>query len=174
MGQQPVNVLTQPASCSFSSMVPAAAAWVNLPKRVPVSAKPQLGVSILNSSSSAKSLSLSIFIPPVAGRRPLFDSISTGAVAGRADASASIRLRDPNVVRIVGRSRDGLSVGHDCPNHRLRIPKIVRRPHAAERPTLRASSRLLRNTSHSTGSAACSKRFMSVRTPTVTSSGRVG
>jgi len=41
VGQQPVNLLTTPASAIFSSIVPAAAGWRNFPKRVPVSAKPR-------------------------------------------------------------------------------------------------------------------------------------
>src|SRR5687767_11999485 len=52
VGQHPVNLFTTPASASFSSIVEAAAACLNFPNRVPVSAYPQLGVSIRNSSRS--------------------------------------------------------------------------------------------------------------------------
>src|SRR3974390_127614 len=48
VGHAPVNKWTCPASLNFSSVVVAAAAWTNLPKRVPVFAKPQEGSSMRN------------------------------------------------------------------------------------------------------------------------------
>src|SRR5437879_1593191 len=67
-GQQPVYLCTIPASASFSSIVAAAAGCRNLPNRVPVSAYPQLGVSILKPSSNSKRWSRSM-IYPVVGRQ---------------------------------------------------------------------------------------------------------
>ena len=52
MGQAPVSAWTCPASLNFSSTVLAAAAWTNLPKRVPVLANPQEGSSMLKVSSA--------------------------------------------------------------------------------------------------------------------------
>jgi hypothetical protein len=46
VGVTPVRRLTSAASANFSSMVEAAAACTNLPKRVPVLANPQEGISI--------------------------------------------------------------------------------------------------------------------------------
>ena len=51
-GAMPVSRCTSDASSTFCSSVVAAAAWRNLPKRVPVFAYPQLGVSISNARSS--------------------------------------------------------------------------------------------------------------------------
>ena len=59
VGLAPVSALTWPASANFSSMVVAAAAWTNLPKRVPVLAKPQEGTSMRKSSSAAQTRSAS-------------------------------------------------------------------------------------------------------------------
>src|SRR5579864_2419947 len=58
VGQTPVNRCTCPASLNFSSVVVAAAGWMNFPKRVPVLAKPQDGNSIRKVSSALKILSL--------------------------------------------------------------------------------------------------------------------
>ena len=54
VGHAPVNWLTMPASLNFSAMLVAAAGCTNLPKRVPVLAKPQDGNSILNRSSACQ------------------------------------------------------------------------------------------------------------------------
>src|SRR6185437_12188952 len=48
VGVMPVSRKTSPASANFSAVVVAAASWMNLPKRVPVLAKPQDGISIRN------------------------------------------------------------------------------------------------------------------------------
>src|ERR1035438_9344253 len=50
VGVTPVRRLTSAASANFSSIVEAAAACTNLPKRVPVLANPQEGISILKES----------------------------------------------------------------------------------------------------------------------------
>jgi hypothetical protein len=50
VGVTPVSRLTSAASANFSSMVEAAAGCTNLPKRVPVLANPQEGISIWNES----------------------------------------------------------------------------------------------------------------------------
>src|ERR1700691_1746315 len=52
VGQQPVKRCTWPASLNFSAVVVAAAACWNLPKRVPVLAKPQEGSSMRKPSSA--------------------------------------------------------------------------------------------------------------------------
>src|SRR4051812_39148010 len=52
VGQTPVARCTCPASLNFSSVVAAAAGCKNLPKRVPVLAKPQEGIAMRNSSSA--------------------------------------------------------------------------------------------------------------------------
>src|SRR5436309_14301566 len=53
VGQTPVTRCTCPASLNFSSVVEAAAACKNLPKRVPVLANPQEGISIWKRFSAA-------------------------------------------------------------------------------------------------------------------------
>src|ERR1700722_5302894 len=58
VGQQPVNACTCPASASFSSVVVAAASWMNFPKRVPVFENPQLGSSIAKRSKASKRFAL--------------------------------------------------------------------------------------------------------------------
>ena len=62
VGQLPVSRLTLPASLNFSAMLVAAAGCTNLPKRVPVLAKPQEGNSILNASSACQK-SLPCLVP---------------------------------------------------------------------------------------------------------------
>src|SRR5436305_10863851 len=57
VGQTPVTRCTCPASLNFSSVVAAAAGCKNLPKRVPVLANPQDGISMRNSSSDRKTVS---------------------------------------------------------------------------------------------------------------------
>src|ERR1700733_12871214 len=54
VGVEPVSRCTSAASANFSSMVEAAASWINLPKRVPVLAKPHEGISIWKLSSAWK------------------------------------------------------------------------------------------------------------------------
>src|SRR6185503_2054876 len=54
VGQTPVRACTWPASLNFSSMVEAAAGCRNLPKRVPVLANPQEGISMRKRSSESK------------------------------------------------------------------------------------------------------------------------
>ena len=56
VGVTPVRRLTSAASANFSSMVEAAAACTNLPKRVPVLANPQEGISIWKESSALNCL----------------------------------------------------------------------------------------------------------------------
>src|SRR4051794_7584419 len=71
VGQTPVRRCTCPASLNFSSVVAAAAGCKNLPKRVPVLANPQEGISMRNSSSDGKTVPGSrCFMPvqPFAGR----------------------------------------------------------------------------------------------------------
>src|SRR3977135_2365232 len=58
VGQTPVSRWTWPASLNFSSVVVAAAGWMNFPKRVPVLAKPQDGSSMRKDSSALKIVSL--------------------------------------------------------------------------------------------------------------------
>src|SRR5207248_2576810 len=53
VGHAPVSLWISPASLNFSSSVPAAAACRNLPKRVPVLAKPHDGSSMWKTSSAA-------------------------------------------------------------------------------------------------------------------------
>src|ERR1700685_388322 len=60
VGQIPVTACTWPASLNFSSVVTAAAAWMNLPNRVSVFAKPQEGISIRKPSRARWILSLSL------------------------------------------------------------------------------------------------------------------
>src|SRR5579872_1134374 len=50
VGQTPVSRCTWPASLNFSSVVVAAAGWMNFPNRVPVLAKPQDGSSMRKDS----------------------------------------------------------------------------------------------------------------------------
>src|SRR3954471_9722978 len=57
VGHAPVSRCTSPASLNFSSMHVAAASWINLPKRVPVLAKPHEGISILSVSNALNTLS---------------------------------------------------------------------------------------------------------------------
>src|SRR5688500_230229 len=57
VGQMPVSACTWPASLNLSSMVVAAAAWRNFPKRVPVFAKPHEGSSIRKASSAFETIS---------------------------------------------------------------------------------------------------------------------
>ena len=54
VGQTPVSRCTWPASLNFSSVVVAAAGWINFPNRVPVLAKPQDGSSMRKGSSASK------------------------------------------------------------------------------------------------------------------------
>src|SRR6266852_9870507 len=54
VGHTPVSKCTCPASLNFSSVVVAAAGWINFPKRVPVFAKPQDGSSMRKVSSASK------------------------------------------------------------------------------------------------------------------------
>src|SRR5258708_8112686 len=58
VGQTPVSRCTWPASLNFSSVVVAAAGWMNFPNRVPVLAKPQDGSSIRKVSSTLRILSV--------------------------------------------------------------------------------------------------------------------
>src|ERR1700677_81447 len=58
VGHTPVSRCTCPASLNFSSVVVAAAGWINFPKRVPVFAKPQEGTSMRKDSSASKILSV--------------------------------------------------------------------------------------------------------------------
>src|SRR5580693_1877772 len=68
VGQHPVNRCTWPASLNFSAVEVAAEACWNLPKRVPVLAKPQEGNSMRKSSSAFQTFfsraSAGIVIPP--------------------------------------------------------------------------------------------------------------
>src|SRR5256885_16925674 len=59
VGQTPVSKCTWPASLNFSSIVVAAAGWTNFPKRVPVFANPQEGISIRNASKARNTFSVS-------------------------------------------------------------------------------------------------------------------
>ena len=74
VGQQPVTRWTSPASASLSFRSMAAASWKNLPNRVPVSAKPQEGVSIAKFSSAvtARRSSLGVMGRSILARRPRF------------------------------------------------------------------------------------------------------
>src|SRR5258707_7856705 len=65
VGQTPVARCTCPASLNFSSVVTAAAGCKNLPKRVPVLANPQDGISMRNSSSDRKTVPESRTLMPV-------------------------------------------------------------------------------------------------------------
>src|SRR5437764_2781654 len=65
VGQTPVRRCTCPASLNFSSVVAAAAGCKNLPKRVPVLANPQEGISIRNSSSDRKTMPESLALMPI-------------------------------------------------------------------------------------------------------------
>src|SRR5436190_6040005 len=74
VGQAPVEECTCAASLNFSSIVVAAAAWMNLPKRVPVFAKPQDGSSILSLSSACHAFSIRrsfISLPCIISRNTL-------------------------------------------------------------------------------------------------------
>src|SRR5437588_11150386 len=90
VGQQPVNRCTWPASLNFSSVEVAAAACWNLPKRVPVLAKPQEGSSMQKPSRALKILSSS-----EAGMADLLRILIITALAGRvARGGYSIRTFD--------------------------------------------------------------------------------
>src|SRR5579863_4272374 len=58
VGQTPVSRCTCPASLNFSSVVVAAAGWLNLPNLVPVFANPQDGSSMRKDSSALKIFSV--------------------------------------------------------------------------------------------------------------------
>src|SRR5579862_8262188 len=58
VGHTPVSRCTCPASLNFSSVVVAAAGWLNLPNLVPVFAKPQDGSSMRKDSSAQKIFSV--------------------------------------------------------------------------------------------------------------------
>src|SRR5436190_4417495 len=61
VGQAPVEECTCAASLNFSSIVLAAAGWMNLPDRVPVFAKPHEGSSIRRLSSAFQTISVCLF-----------------------------------------------------------------------------------------------------------------
>src|SRR5580700_11618406 len=63
VGQHPVNPCTCPASANFSSVVVAAASWMNFPNLVPVFANPQLGSSIAKLSRALKTSMACLAIP---------------------------------------------------------------------------------------------------------------
>ncbi len=63
VGVTPVSRFTSAASANFSSMVVAAAACTNLPKRVPVLANPHEGISIWKESSALNATILNVQIP---------------------------------------------------------------------------------------------------------------
>src|SRR5947209_20536944 len=94
----PVSECTRLASLNFSSIVVAAAGWMNLPKRVPVFAKPQDGISVRKRSSVRIRTSSKLAFIGVVGSAPS----SVDLIAAAAKAISGTQLRRSRVNETVG------------------------------------------------------------------------
>src|SRR5258708_1738184 len=94
VGQTPVKLWMCPASLNFSSVEVAAADCKNLPKRVPVLAKPQEGSSMLKESSALWMASVCLVVVIASTR---FPNAVPHDIIGRASACQRLSILGPGI-----------------------------------------------------------------------------